>query len=75
MRLIRLLPVAALVAAPLLSHPASAEPCNLTTGLPAHGAVIVCVNSNGCFLYENSGSDIHIQKPVCVPAPASGATP
>ncbi len=66
MRLLRLLPVAALVLAPMLTHPASAEPCNLTTGLPANGAVIVCVDHNDCLIYENSASDLHAQTPVCL---------
>ena len=66
MRIARLLPVAALVIAPMLTHPASADPCNLTTGLPANGAVIVCVNHNGCLIYQNSGSDIHMQTPICL---------
>jgi hypothetical protein len=65
-RLFRLVPVAALVLAPMLSSPASAAPCNTTTGLPFNGSVIVCVNHNGCLVYQNSGSDIHIQTPICI---------
>jgi hypothetical protein len=66
MRVFRLLPVAALVAAPMLAGPASAGPCVTATNLPYHGGAIVCENQPGCLIYENSGSDIHRQVPVCI---------
>jgi hypothetical protein len=66
MRLYRLLPVAVLVVAPLLAHPASAGPCNTTNNLPYNGSVVVCENQPGCLIYENSSSDIHRQVPICI---------
>ncbi len=66
MRLVRLLPVAALVTAPLLAHPASAGPCVDTAALTSHARVVVCENQPGCLLTEDSSSDFHEQNTICV---------